>query len=59
MLWHTHAYLRADNVALDTTYMPVSLEYPDLMLLEQCRRLFFSTTDGVKLELSDFIRFLR
>ena len=39
--------------------MPVSLEYPDLMLLEQCRCLFFSTTDGVKLELSDFIRFLR
>ena len=39
--------------------MPVSLEYPDLMLLEQCIQLFFSITKGVKMELSDFIRFTK
>ena len=39
--------------------MPVPLDYPDLMLLEQCRQLFFSITDGMKMELSDFIRFTK
>ena len=52
-------HLRCDGVAADTGYTPISLEYPDLMLLEQCRQLFFGATSGVKLELSDFIRFTK
>ena len=47
-------------MAADTDYIPILLEYPDLMLLEQCRQLFFCiTNNGVKLELSDFTRFIR
>ena len=50
---------RCDEVGGDTSYTPVSLEYPDLMLLEQCVQLFFSITTGMKMELSDFIRFTK
>jgi len=39
--------------------MKVPLDYPNLMLFEQCRQLFFCISSGVKLELSDFTKFVK